>query len=368
LPGFGIRLRASGAQSWHVQYDLHGRTRRMSLGTIAVLTLGQARKAARQILARVKLGEDPAGDRAETRAKAKHTVGALIEPFLMRQERKVRPRTFEGTKRHLLSQAAPLHATAITKVDRRAIADLLTAVERKSGPVAANRLRSSLMTFMGWAVGSGYIETNPVDYTPQAIENGPRKRLLSLDELCVIWRTAGEDYYGSIVKLLLTCGLRRTEIGDLKWTEVNLEKAVISLPAERTKAGIELKVPLSAPALAVLKTQPQDGRTFVFGLHDRGYRNWSAGKNALDAKLAAAGHKLAPWTPHDFRRAISTTLNEQGVRPDVVEAILGHVIPGIRGVYNLAQHVDARRRALERWADYVTGRKGAEVLPLRSAG
>jgi integrase len=350
-----VRVRAGGSKTYHVQYDLHGRTRKVSGGRVAVMKEPQAREWARKILARVKLGEDPAGDKAEDRVKGKDTVGRLIEVYLERRQRELRPRSFLEVKRHLLSHASPLHLTPISKLDRRTIAGMLMTIESKSGKVAANRVRSSLMAFMGWCVGSGYIETNPVDYTPKAAENGARERLHSDDEVHAIWRALGDAPYSAIVKLLMLLGLRRTEIGGLRWDEIDFESATITLPAERTKAKHKFVVPLPDAALKVIGAQSGRGkREHVFGLRDTGFSGWSGGKAELDAKLSAAGYEFAHWTLHDFRRAISTTMNERlGVRPEVVEVILGHVVPGIAGVYNKAEYVEERRRALDKWADHV---------------
>jgi integrase len=356
LPGFGLRVRESGARTWLVQYDYGGRVRRLTLGSVAKMTLAQARKEARDKLARVQLGEDPAGDKAEDRIRLKETVGPLIEKYLAFRASDMRPRSLEETTRHLRQHAKPLHPLPIDDLDRRRVVALLDEVAEKSGPVAANRVRSSLMAFCVWCVGSGYVDANPVDYTPKRTESA-RRRLLSVDELRAIWRLLGEDAYSSIVKLLLLTGLRRTEIGDLTWDEVDVEGARIMLPAERTKAKRQHIVPLSDAALAVIQAQPHGDQLWVFGRGaDRGFQDWSGSKTKLDAKLAAAGHELEGWSLHDIRRGLSTAMSEQlHVRPEVVEAILGHVIPGVRGIYNRAEYLDERRQELERWADLIVG-------------
>jgi integrase len=364
------RSRTGITKSYIVMYDgVGGLTRKITLGSVALMTHAQAREEARKVLARVRLGEDPAGDKSKARIKAKDTVGALLVPYLTWKHGELRPRSFLEVRRHLEGHAAPLHNTAITDLSRRAVASLLAEITRKNGPVASNRVRSSLLAFCGWCVGSGYIETNPADYTPKATENGPRKRLLSDAELRAIWHACDDGFYGSIVRLLLLCGLRRTEIGGLMWAEVDLDQAILTLPAERTKAHRQFVVPLSPPALVILKAQPMQAHGRVFGLRGTGFQHWSSSKAELDARLIATGHKLKPWGTHDFRRAVSTTLNERlAVRPEVVECILGHVVPGIAGIYNLAQHVEERRRALERWAVHLLGEGPAQVLTLPRRG
>jgi integrase len=159
---------------------------------------------------------------------------------------------------------------------------------------------------------------------------------------------------------LLLTGARRTEIGGLRWDEIGDD--LIILPEARTKGGREHLVPLSEPALEILRAQPRrtmpDGtpQDHVFGNGD-GYQNWSRAKAELDARIAKAGHRLAPWTLHDFRRVVSTALHGRfGVPPHVVEELLGHAgghKGGVAGTYNKAIYLEECRRALERWGTHL---------------
>ena len=188
--------------------------------------------------------------------------------------------------RHLCVYCKPLHAIPIVELDRRRIAILLESLARDSGPTAANRTRSSLSTFLGWCIGSGYIEHNPVSYTPQQAER-PRQRVPNLEELRAIWSVLGDDTYSTIVRLLLLLGLRRAEVGNLAWSEVDFAASLIVLPKERVKAKRVHVVPLTDSARALLKAQPRRDQDSVFGQSARGYgfESWSGGKRELDAKL-----------------------------------------------------------------------------------
>jgi integrase len=382
LPGYGVRVRAGGSKTYHVQYDLPGgRTRKMAGGSVTVMKEPQAREWAQKILARVKLGEDPASGKAEKRADSRLTVGKLIAIYLEGPEgrepmedeqpggkrRELKPRSFLEVERHLRRHAAPLHATPVIKVDRRAIAGLLATIESKSGPVARNRTRASLSGFFTWAAKEGYIDANPVTFTNTVDENDPRARTPSDDELRIIWRALDDDHYGAILKLLLLTGARRDEIGGLRWSEIDPDQALITLPPERTKIRKEHLIPLSKPALAILQAQLRrtnpDGtpRDHVFGKGLRGFQDWSGSKADLDTGItkANAGKEFEPWSPHDFRRSLSTALHERfRVPPHVVEVILGHIgghKAGVAGVYNKALYLDERRRALERWGAHIVG-------------
>src|SRR5262245_32329886 len=92
LPSFGLRLRAGGSRTWVVHYDFGNATRRLTLGAVATLDLGEARDRARDILAAVRLGQDPATKKIEARARASETLGALLPRYLAHQRARLRLR------------------------------------------------------------------------------------------------------------------------------------------------------------------------------------------------------------------------------------------------------------------------------------
>jgi integrase len=381
IPGFGLRLRASGVKTWLVQYAIGGRTRRLSLGSPGTLDPGKAREIAKDMLAQIRLGRDPAREKQRERAQAADTVGALLPRFLERQRARIKPRSLVETIRHLEKHARPLHAIPIAKLDRRAIAIRLSEINATHGPSAANRVRTSVSAFCSWAAREGYIDSNPCTFTNKAIEGGPRKRLLNDEELAAIWNSLPDDQYGTILKLLLLLGLRRDEIASLRWSEVDLVRGFVTLPPDRTKNRREHVVPLPEPALALLAAQARrnepDGtpRDLIFGSRaTRGFCNWHKAKLALDQRIASMrGRSLDHWTPHDFRRVVSTTMHERlGVPPHIVEVILNHVNghkAGVAAVYNRATYENEKRIALNRWAEYLLAVvEGCErtVVPLRA--
>ena len=193
LPGFGLRLRRSGDRSWWVQYAVAKRTRKLRLGSVAELDISKARSAAKVVLARVRLGGDPAHEKRVGRLRAGETVGVLLPAFLERQRTRLKPRSYEETDRHLSRQCKLLHPLAIAALDRRTIAACLAKIAKASGPAAANRVRSSLSAFLNWCAREGYIDSNPAAYTNKAAENGGRDRLLTDAELVAIWRELGDD-------------------------------------------------------------------------------------------------------------------------------------------------------------------------------
>ena len=108
LPGFGLRMRAGGSCTWIYQYKLGSQHRRVTLGNAAALTVTQARKTATELHAHVRLGKDPAGEKIEGRVRATETMGAIVQTYLAHQRQRVRPRSYAGTERHLLTYSKPL--------------------------------------------------------------------------------------------------------------------------------------------------------------------------------------------------------------------------------------------------------------------
>jgi integrase len=390
LPGYGLRVRGSGVHSLMVQYAIAGQSRRVVIGKFGSIDPGKAHSTGKDLLAQVRLGRDPAAEKVHARTRAAETFGALLPRFLERQKAKQKPRSYEETERHLMKHAKALHGWPVVNLDRRTIGARLAEIEKGNGPAAANRVRASLSAYFTWLAREGYAEANPVAFTNKAVENGARGHVPSDAELRSIWLSLPDgppevpDHYTAILKLLLLTGARRDEIGGLRWSEVDIDDATITLPSSRTKSRHEHIIPLSKSALKILAAQPRrtnlDGtpRDHVFGIGlDRGYSGWSKSKAEIDARVAEAGHEVENWTLHDFRRSLSTALHGKRfkVPPHIVEVTLGHVSghkAGPAGTYNKAIYLDERRDALERWGAHVisivSGKLAtAKVMKLRRA-
>jgi integrase len=368
IGGFGVRLRAGGSKKWVYSYTVGSKQRRITLGSVKVLGATQARTTARNLAAKIRLGGDPAGERDEGRARAAETLGATAERFLSRQRARLRPGSYTECERHLLTHAKPLHGLQIGKVDRRAIAALLTEIGANRGPIAANRVRATLSALFAWAMKEGLADSNPTVATNSFAEQ-PRDRVLTDCELCAIWNALPQSDYGAILKLLMLTGQRLTEIADLRWSEIDSNKGLIRLPRERVKNNRPHEIPISALVREILAAQARRaGRDFVFGEGSRGFHGWSTPKIRLDEQI-----KIAPWRLHDIRRSVATHMAELSVQPHVIEQILNHQSGhkrGVAGIYNHSTYQNETRRALDLWAAHLGGLVGdrpSNIMPMRSA-
>ncbi len=253
----------------------------------------------------------------------------------------------------------------LAEIDRRTIAVRLAEIEEASGPIARNRVRSSLSAFFAWAITEGFIETNPVTGTGKADEGGSRERVLTEAELAEVWAALEADQFGDIARLLILTAQRREEIGGLRWSEVDFEQGSIVLPPTRTKNKRLHELPLSSAARAVLERQPRrKGRDLIFGHGPGPFSGWSDCKARLDQRLLEARQAINPkakplpdWRIHDLRRTTATIMADKlGVLPHIIEAVLNHVSghrAGVAGIYNRATYAEEMREALERWGDHV---------------
>ena len=369
LIGFGQRIR-NGRKSWIIQYRVGHQQRRMKIGDGEKLTRAQAREAARKILAKVELDQDPVGDKKQKRKDDKFTLRAVIADYLDVKRTQVRATTFNQVSRYLNEAWKPLHGTPINAITRRDVAHELGKITKRNGATTADRARTVLSGLYSWAIGQGFAETNPIIGTNRPAQPKARERVLSDHELAAIWRASGDDAYGKVLRLLILLANRREEIGGLKESEIDTENRVLRLPPERTKSGKAHVVPLSDLAWAILSEQPRlEGREHVFA-HDRGkggFTGWSHGKADLDQRL---GEAVKGWRLHDLRRTAATRMADLGVMPHVIEAVLGHHSghkAGTAGIYNRSGYPNEVRNALMLWSDHVRALvEGGErtVLPL----
>ena len=350
----GYRLRASGKAAWVIRPPrMGGASRIFTLGSADILTLAEARTAARERLAMATLGDDPHAARKHARKQAAVTIGSLIGQYVAGAESRLRPSSIYNMKNHLNVHWKPLHSHPLNGLKRADVAARLDEIAEQYGPYAANRARAVLSSFYAWCVGHGLAEANPVSGSNRPKPEIARARVLSDIELTALWTWCGDDDFGRILKLLILTGQRRDEVGEMVWPELDLAGGLWSLPGERTKNRRPHDVPLSATALAILADVPRwDGREFVFGRGSGPYSGYGHAKIRLDKRTGIA----VPWRIHDLRRTAATGMANLGVLPHVVEAVLNHVSgsrAGVAGIYNRASYAAEKRDALDRWAVHV---------------
>ena len=222
--------------------------------------------------------------------------------------------------------------------DTREITRLLDTMT----PRVRNQALLTYKTFFKWCLRRDYLDRSPVERL-QLANVSPRTRLLTDEEIRLIYRAVRHDDYGDILSLLLFTGQRRNEIASLR--SEYIKDGICTLPASVTKNKREHSFPLSAFTISLLPKRS----SFLFPAprNKSGYFNaWSHGKKALDRGL---GGTVAPWTLHDLRRYYASTMARLGVKQEVTERLLNHrsgIISGIAAVYTLHYFMPEMKQAI----------------------
>ncbi|MCW2244758.1 integrase [Azospirillum fermentarium] len=262
-------------------------------------------------------------------------------------------------------------------VTRRDVNLLLDEVVDGGAPVVANRLLAAVRKMFNWAASKDYVAANPcAGIMPPSAEDS-RDRVLGDDELRRVWEAASAlgELFGPLVRLLILTGQRRDEVAGMRWSELDLDAGLWTIPKERAKNGKAHAVPLSVAAVAVLAVLPRlemdDGTPSDFVFTTTGttpVSGFSKAKERLDLLAGVEG-----WRFHDIRRTVTTGLARMGIAPQVADRILNHVqgtIRGVAAVYNRHDYLDESRAALDAWAqrlDRIVNGTPANVVDLRHA-
>jgi integrase len=372
VPGLMLRVSERGVKSFALRYRIRDHQPRTTLGLASAMTLGEARAAARVILEQVEQGIDPA---AEAEPKP-GTVKAVIAAYVAKR---LRPRT-----RTWADVEALLHRDVgsrwgdrpITSITKRDVRDLIEAIAARGSPVVANRVLRYLRGLFRWAIANDYVEADPTTGIDRPHDEKPRERVLTEAEIKAVWQAFDQMAYpfGALGELLLLTGQRRGEWAGARWSEIDFDRAVWTLPASRSKTGVEHLLPLTPEVIEILGTIPRiNGSPLIFPssrlASGQPVSGFSKGLWTVHRLSGTSG-----WTWHDLRRTCRTGFARLGVTAAVGERLLNHADgtrSAIVAVYDRHSYQPEMSRALELWAaevDRIVTGTGAKVVPLaRSA-
>jgi integrase len=266
--------------------------------------------------------------------------------------------TVQGTERLLRLHVLPRWSGRLAQdITRRDVLDLLDRVVDSGKPIAANRVLAVVRKMFNWALSRDIIATSPCTGVKPPVAEQSRDRVLADFELAAVWRAAAKlgGPFGALVKLLILTGARRDEVAGMRWSEIDLDARLWTLPRERTRNDRPHETPLSEPASATLEALPRiAGGGYVLTTSGTAPSSgYSKGKRRLDALLPA---DMPAWRLHDVRRSVASGMARLGIVLPVIEKVLNHVsgsFGGIVGVYQRHDFADEKRVALETWGSFV---------------
>jgi integrase len=330
-----LRVSQNGHRSWTLHYTLADKRKRLTFGAYPALGLAVARTKADEIKADVAAGHQP-------RSISADTLQAICEEYQRRDGAKLRS---VGWRRRVLERHVYpiLGSRPIAEIRRSEIVRLLDGIEEAAGPAMADKTLGIIRKILNWHATRSDDFMSPIVRGMGRITNGARDRILTDDELRAVWRTDA-GMFGRLVRFILLTSARRSEASEMTWAE--LHESDWTLPAARNKTGVDLVRPLSKAALAVL---PERNGEFVFSANGTmPIRAISIFKAAFDKASGTSG-----WTLHDCRRTARSLMSRAGINSDHAERCLGHVIGGVKGVYDRHQYHAEKARAFEALATLI---------------
>jgi integrase len=368
--GMYVTVSPRGAITFRFDYRLNGRRETLTIGRYGPDGISLARARARCLDAKraVAEGRSPSQEKqrekrrlAEAKTFEEFTVKWLAEAQMADSTRSMRKSIID---RDIMPAFRNKLLTEISADDLRA---LCAKVKARGAPATAVHIRDIVKQVFGFAILHGEKAANPADDVgPSSIATfRPKDRALSPTEIRVMHKVMeAVATYPTIrlaLRLILLTLVRKSELIEATWDEVDFENALWTIPKQRMKSGRPHNVYLSQQALDImvaLRTCAGGSKFLLPSRYDADHCMSKATLNRVTQLIAerahAAGLPLDPFTVHDLRRTGSTILNELGFNSDWIEKALAHEDGrSSRGVYNKAEYGEQRRHMLQEWANMI---------------
>lgn len=361
------------SRSWVFRWMTDGKAHAMGLGGFPTVSLEEARRKASEARKLVAEGLDPIQDKhapkAPTFEDAAKTLHALLLPGWANAKHG------DDWINSLTMHAVPhIGAMALDKITPKHVADMLRPIWLAKGETA-RRVKQRTHAVMAWGWAHGHVESNPVDVVDyllakqtEQVEHHPAMPWRVITK----WASRhllADSVSARALEFLILTACRSAELRGAVWSEIDLQAAVWTIPAERMKAKQPHSVPLSPRAVEILTAQAGQHAELVFPS--------VRGKQLTDMALTQyLRHHKAPsdtpgrWaTAHGFRSSFRDWASESGYARDLAERALAHTVPNkVEAAYHRTNLLEQRRPMMAAWADMLAGHTGgAKVVPLRAA-
>lgn len=375
--GLFVLVTPAGQRWWRFKYRFGGKEKLLSLGVYPDVPLKAAREKAEAARTLVAAGTDPSAARQAEKREQREAAANDFESVAREWLENIRA---EWSAQHHVDSLKRFEVFIFPKIGHRPIREIaapellaaLRAIEGRGTIESAHKVARACGQVFRYAIAAGRCDRNPAADLRGALKARPKPKpmaALGAGDLPDLLRRI-EAYDGELqtrlaLRLLALTFVRTNELRGAAWAEIDLDKAEWTIPADRMKTGAPHHVPLSRQAVEAFRalrqisgerdlvfpgrrpTQPISKNTILFALYRMGYHSRMTG--------------------HGFRAVASTTLNELGYRPDVIERQLAHAEKNaVRAAYHRSQYLEERKAMMQQWADHLdTLRDGGAVIPLR---
>lgn len=370
--GLFVEVMPGGKVVWRMRYRLAGRQEKVTIGEYPAISLAEARRFREEYKAMIARSESPMKAKAETKAAIRDPD--LFEPFAWRWFAEVVEKTNEqprNIKRVLEKDVIP--AMGRKRLSEVSVSDVLAVTDKIKARGADNMAlatRNIMKRLFSYAIAREKMTFNPAAAVEARYIATARSRDVALtpDEvgklLRGIYASNMRRSHKLALHLLILCMVRKSELIEAKWDEIDFEKAEWSIPGERMKKDRPHVVYLTRQALAMFEELKGLSSHSLWVLPSRGDLKKPISKTTLNTAVRGLDLDVRDFVIHDFRRTASTHLHETGFSSDVIEKALAHEQGGVRGIYNRAQYAEQRKQMLQWWADFVDAQieEGRKVI------
>ncbi len=385
--GFYARCLPSGEKTYGFRYRDRstGQRRWLSLGLHGQITPQEARNIATKHAGSVADGLDPLAVKVASRAAAKaaksnpeKTVADVLDEHMERYARKQAARSADEKERIFNKYIKPVMGDRpVREVRRSEINAMLDKIEDNNGPVMADRTLAHLRKALAWHATRDDLFNSPIVRGMARVKpkERARDRILNDDEIRMLWNVLSEmkGPYPVLLKLLLLTAQRIGNAAAIRQDEIEGDLWIIGGLQHKSKR--ESVVPLSKAAQVLLAAlpSPKNGGFYISTNRIVPISGFSKAKHALDDAIAKERKRtglgaMKPWVVHDLRRTARSLMARAGVRSEIAERVLGHLIQGVEGTYDRYEYIKEKREALEKLAELIEvilADKTANVIPLR---
>jgi integrase len=331
-------------RQWVQRLVIQGTRRDMGLGGFPFVSLTEARDLALDNRRIARKGGDP---RALMESGKVPTVAEAARATLEAHSKRWAASTAAHWLPVLEAHAGAIWGRAVDSVSKTDVIAVLKAAGKN-----ADKVKMRLRQVFAWAVGYGFVDTNPVPVNGELKAVMPTERREVKHHKAMDWRAVPEFFRslpttaaGQCLRLLIVCGLRQNEARNLRWSDIDTDARMLTIDADRMKSRREFRQPLTTAARAVLDAMPRRG--------DLVFPSERTGRALSDVALQGLAKK-AGVTCHGFRSSFSTWGADNSHDETVIEHCLHHLTGNsVSRSYNRSEYIDRRRAIMDAWAAHV---------------
>lgn len=364
--GLMLRVKPNGSKLWLFNYYRPFSKKRANIGfgKYPDVTLAEARDKRAEARALIAKDIDPKSHKEELNYQQKealeNTFGVLAEMWFELKQQQVKPETakkgYQCLQKHILPT---LQKVPVQSIKPKQVIDILKPVANRGSLETVKRLCRTINEIMRLAVASGHIEINYLTDLTKLFPAPKKTNMATIkpERLPELMRALSVANITRTTRCLIEWQLhtmtRPIESATARWQDIDLDKKIWVIPAERMKMKKPHTIPLTPQTMELLKVihSMSSNREYLFLGHrdPRSHANSQSANVALK-RMGFAGELVS----HGLRALASTTLNEQGFEPDVIEAALAHIDKNeVRRAYNRAEYIERRRVLMYWWSEHI---------------